>query len=209
MTQNDITVPLATMVEMQDAMNRKVHPQWFEQNFAWFRAIWLECGEMLDHYGWKWWKHQTPDLEQVKMELVDIFHFGLSCRINGVDSPTEIAKQLAAEMAEPKAADSFPETLEILAATALTTRGFDAHAFAGCMLKIDMDFAELYRSYVGKNTLNFFRQDYGYKEGHYQKVWDGREDNEHLVEVLASLDIADPDYQKKVYQGLVERYPSE
>jgi hypothetical protein len=26
---------------------------------------------MLDHYGWKWWKKQTPDTEQVILELVD------------------------------------------------------------------------------------------------------------------------------------------
>ncbi|NVJ51532.1 MAG: dUTP diphosphatase [Gammaproteobacteria bacterium] len=207
MNQNTIITPLETMLKMQDAMNSKVHPKWFEQNFAWFRAIWLECGEMLDHYGWKWWKHQEPDLEQVKMELVDIFHFGLSCRINGQDSFTVLAEQLALQLQQPKVADNFPETLEILAASALTTRGFDAEAFAGCMLKIEMDFAELYRSYVGKNTLNFFRQDYGYKEGHYQKIWNGKEDNEHLVEILAELDINDSDFQQKVYQGLVQRYP--
>ena len=32
----------------------------------------------MDHYGWKWWKKQSPDTEQVKLELVDIWHFGLS-----------------------------------------------------------------------------------------------------------------------------------
>ena len=34
-----------------------------------------ECSELLDHYGWKWWKHQATDLDQVKLEIVDIWHF--------------------------------------------------------------------------------------------------------------------------------------
>jgi len=36
---------------------------------------------------------------------------------------------------------------------------------------------QLYRLYVGKNILNQFRQDHGYKEGHYVKIWNGLEDN--------------------------------
>ena len=72
---------------------------------------------------------------------------------------------------------------------------------------IEMDFDQLYRSYVGKNVLNFFRQDHGYKEGSYIKVWHGREDNEHLAELLPSLDISSASFRDDVYQGLQTRYP--
>ena len=72
----------------------------------------------------------------------------------------------------------------------------------------EMSGDELYRQYVGKNVLNFFRQDNGYKAGTYQKTWQGREDNEHLVDVLDALDINNPDYADEVYQGLQQRYPS-
>lgn len=41
---------LLTMLELQDSMNTKVHEQWREQGFEWHRAIWLELGEMLDHF---------------------------------------------------------------------------------------------------------------------------------------------------------------
>ena len=40
-----------------------------------------------------------------------------------------------------------------------------------------LDLNTLYKLYVGKNILNQFRQDNGYKEGTYIKVWDGEEDN--------------------------------
>jgi hypothetical protein len=61
---------------------------------------------------------------------------------------------------------------------------------------------------VGKNVLNFFRQDHGYKDGSYIKVWQGREDNEHLVDVVNQLDSNDSSFRDDVYRGLVARYPA-
>ena len=198
---------IAVMLEMQHAMNTKVHEKWFEQNYEWYRAIWIECAEMLEHHGWKWWKHQQPDVEQVKMELVDIFHFGLSSRIDGELSFDEIAEELAGEMLEPQLKDDFKQTLEVLAGQAVLYQHFDGTSFAGCMQQIEMPFEELFKSYVGKNTLNFFRQDNGYKDGTYIKEWNGREDNEILVEILDSLDPTQEDFKHQVYQGLADNYP--
>jgi dimeric dUTPase (all-alpha-NTP-PPase superfamily) len=147
---------ICTMLEMQNAMNTKVHENWFNQGFEWYRAIWVECAEMLDHYGWKWWKKQTPDTEQVILELVDIFHFGLSLRIDGKASYKDIAEQLTSELEKPQKGTDFKQTLELLAASAVTDKAFNAAAFAGCMVQIGMDVDDLYRGYVGKNTLNFF-----------------------------------------------------
>ena len=79
--------------------------------------------------------------------------------------------------------------------------------FANVMALIDMDFDRLYRTYVGKNVLNFFRQDHGYRDGSYVKQWHGREDNEHLAELLASLDSGDARFRDLVYEGLRARYP--
>jgi hypothetical protein len=79
--------------------------------------------------------------------------------------------------------------------------------FATVMNLIEMNFDALYRSYVGKNVLNFFRQDHGYKDGSYIKVWQGREDNEHLVDVVNQLDSNDSSFRDDVYQGLAARYP--
>jgi hypothetical protein len=75
------------------------------------------------------------------------------------------------------------------------------------MVQIGMNIDDLYRGYVGKNTLNFFRQDHGYKDGSYIKVWNGKEDNEHLVDVVKNLDTEHAGFAKLVYQGLEARYP--
>ena len=39
---------ILTMLSMQAAMNEKVHPAWKSQTFAWYRAIWIEAGELLE-----------------------------------------------------------------------------------------------------------------------------------------------------------------
>ncbi len=199
---------LATMARMQNAHNTQVHEEWRSQGFEYYRAIWVECAEMLDHFGWKWWKHQQPDLDQVKLELVDIWHFGLSELIRADALSDDVVEVLQGEFAPPSA-ESLRLAIEALAESSLATRGFSAEAFAAAMAALPMDFDELYRLYVGKNVLNHFRQDHGYKAGTYIKVWAGREDNEHLVELLETLDLGAQDAPELVYEGLAARYPAE
>jgi dimeric dUTPase (all-alpha-NTP-PPase superfamily) len=199
---------IENMLSMQHRMNTRVHEDWINQRFEWYRAIWIECGELMDHIGYKWWKKQEADMAQARLEVVDIWHFGLSalftpdCDIPGLAHQIEVALYHA----EPETQDIHLAT-EALAAASLQSRSFSVDAFAQLMHACDMSFDELYRQYVGKNVLNFFRQDHGYKDGSYRKVWAGREDNEHLTEILSALDSNSADYPDKVYQSLAERYP--
>ena len=122
-----LTVQISAMLDMQNAMNSKVHPQWFEQNFEFYRAIWVECAEMLDHYGWKWWKHQQPDIAQVQLELVDIFHFGLSCKIIENKDLAVLASEIASEMQNPTSLPaSFLQRCTLLVKN---VRGFSGEAY--------------------------------------------------------------------------------
>lgn len=199
------------MLALQDAMNTKVSDTWRDNNYEWYRAIWVECAEMLDHYGWKWWKHQEIDVAQVQLELVDIFHFGLSLRLVVGGDVDAIASQVVNEfeqLEQDNQQGDFKVALEALASAAVSDKAFDALAFAQCLLLIDMDLTELFRQYVGKNTLNFFRQDHGYKDGSYIKVWHGQEDNEVLATVVKALDPSADDFQSQVYQALQSNYPS-
>jgi len=59
---------------------------------------------------------------------------------------------------------------------------------------------------VGKNMLNLFRQEQGYQQGTYQKRWAGREDNEHLMDILNELDRTSGSFRDDVYRGLEQRY---
>lgn len=199
---------LITMLEMQDAMNSKVTPAWREQNYAWYRAIWIECGELLDHYGWKWWKKQDPDMEQVTLELIDIWHFGLSILLSNGTSNEQIAADIEASLTLTNSSSDFRDEIETFAEKTLATKSFDVASFGCLMSSAGLSFEQLYASYVGKNVLNFFRQDNGYKEGSYHKAWqDGREDNEHLAEIVAEMDTSRSDFRDAVYKALTDRYP--
>ncbi|WP_274054917.1 dUTP diphosphatase [Thalassomonas haliotis] len=198
---------ISQMLTMQDAMNSRVSETWRDNNYQWYRAIWVECAEMLDHHGWKWWKHQEIDVAQVQLELVDIFHFGLSLRLMSGQDIAAISAELAQELTKGSPESDFKLALEKLASAAVTGKSFDAVALADCMRLMDMDIDELFRQYVGKNTLNFFRQDHGYKEGSYIKVWHGEEDNEVLAGLVSSLDSQSDNFQADLYRALEQKYP--
>ena len=207
MSLDTIKQQTRTMLQLQDDMNSKVHPEWRAQGNAWYRAIWIECGELMDHYGWKWWKHQRPDTEQVALELVDIWHFGLSILLESGATVDEIAEQVANNLGIATDEADFRLDVEAFTAATLADKQFHLELFGRLMAGINMSYAELYRRYVGKNVLNFFRQDHGYKDGSYRKEWfDGREDNEHLVEVVEGLDASAADFSQAVYRALRERY---
>lgn len=196
------------MLTMQDAMNSRVSDTWRDNGYEWYRAIWVECAEMLDHHGWKWWKHQEIDVAQVQLELVDIFHFGLSLRLMTGATVEAITETLATELTQSSAESDFKIALENLASAAVSHKSFDAIALADCMRLMNMDLDELFRQYVGKNTLNFFRQDHGYKEGTYIKIWHGEEDNEVLANLVNTLDASASDFQQQLYTALEAKYPS-
>lgn len=201
-----ISRQLADMAAMQDSHNRLVHPRWRQQGHDYYRAVWVECAELLDHYGWKWWKRQQADPEQVKLEIIDIWHFGLSelLRANQLGEP--LAARLVDALGSARTVE-FRASVENLALRSLATKQFDLEAFVAVMRALPMTFDELYRGYVAKNILNAFRQEHGYQDGSYRKRWhDGREDNEHLVEIVASLDADADSFVADLGAAIAARY---
>ena len=201
----ELAARLAAMAALQAAHNRRVHPQWERQGHAYYRAVWVECAELLEHFGWKWWKRQAPDIEQAKLEVVDIWHFGLSELIRAGAVGPALAERFHAALSAPPAAD-FRGAVEALAAASLRTQGFDLEAFAAVTRALPLGFNELFETYVAKNVLNTFRQQHGYGEGRYRKRWQGREDNEHLAELMRSMDTAAADFPQALAEALAARY---
>ncbi|MAO39462.1 MAG: dUTP diphosphatase [Gammaproteobacteria bacterium] len=207
-----------TMLELQTAMNSKVDPDWLNAGYPYLRAVLVEASEAIEHHGWKWWKKQTLDLPQLQMEVIDIWHFLMSevlLRAKG-DLETSLTQIIQPTNSDSLLFDgrewqlgglSLLEKLELLTATAAARR-IELPLFEHIMRDCEMSWNELFRQYVGKNVLNFFRQDHGYKQGSYQKLWHGREDNEHLVEVMGGLSAETDDYPARLYQALLERYPA-
>lgn len=210
------------MLSLQAAMNAKVDPNWVSARYPYLRAVVIEAAEAIEHHGWKWWKKQQKDLPQLQMELIDIWHFLLSEILLREDGDEAVAllklEQMMDALDGSATIDFDGQRYELSAMDLLSqlelliglsaARKIDLRVFAAIMGHCEMDWTELFCQYVGKNVLNFFRQDNGYQEGSYQKMWNGREDNEYLVEVMAGLDPADAEYQTKLYSALSQHYPS-
>lgn len=203
---------IVTMLELQDGMNSKVHADWRAQGNAWYRAIWVECAELMDHFGWKWWKQQTPDMSQVKLELVDIWHFGLSILLQRSDVVIdEIAEHVMSAFESGGVVDKNTDFLcavEDFAQQTLVSQSFDVKKFVGLLALVNMSLADLFKQYVGKNVLNRFRQDHGYKQGTYLKIWQGKEDNVVLAALLEAHNEAVNDLPEQLYAQLKAHYPA-
>lgn len=209
---------LAAMLELQNAMNAKVNPNWIAANNNWYRAIQVEAVEAIEHHGWKWWKKQDCDWPQLRMELVDIWHFALSAAIQHCKGDqAKAATEMLTELQRAETTLTFDareyalaqmtllQRLDLLVGLAAAERTSLA-LFGMLLADCGMRWTDLFRQYLGKNVLNMFRQDHGYKTGTYLKIWHGREDNEHLVEVLEIVDVEAPDVRDRLYDALKLRY---
>ena len=193
------------MLDLQNKINEKVHPHWREQNFEWYRAIWVECAELLDHYGWKWWKKQSPNQAQIELELVDIWHFGLSILLSNYDIEKSISL-IAEGMIDQRGSGRFRENLEDFTSNTLQTRSFDLKRFNQVMNDVGLTFEKLYVGYISKNVLNSFRQDKGYQAGTYIKDWGGIEDNEYLIRLASKMDPKSENFSSELYTLMEKEY---
>ena len=209
------------MLSLQAKMNGKVDSAWVQAHYPYLRAVVIEGAEAIEHHGWKWWKKQEHDLAQLQMELIDIWHFILSeILLKHEGSQTEarielleLASQIDGQNEILFDGNTYALSdmdllgkLELLIGLSAARR-IDLTTFSSIMDNCDLSWTELFCQYVGKNVLNFFRQDNGYKQGTYQKIWNGREDNEYLVEIMAELDPEDTSFQSKLYDALATNYP--
>ena len=207
------------MFELQQQLNDNTNGKiWTEgatkdgRHISWLRCIYMEAAEAIDSFNWKHWKdiEGQPDLDNAKVELVDIWHFIMSEAIHFGD--TQFAE--AYEEMEPEK-DINPELMiEILEKIVAAAAGAEVDKsqnalyeitglFFKALANMSMDVPELYKRYVVKNQLNTFRQDHGYKDGSYIKIWDAVEDN------VIAFNIMDehPDFTpEQLYKKLEEEY---
>jgi hypothetical protein len=209
------------MFEMQDHLNNETcGKNWKDgttnkdRKIDWNTCIFVECGELIDSLNWKHWKdiNGTDDLDNAKVEVVDIWHFWMSeiLRQNSNLSAIETAqkcnnffknKNIVFEQVDFNR-DNLIESTKNLIVHGDTKYIVD-------MTNQLMDFDELYRQYIGKNVLNKFRQDNGYKDGTYLKLWNNKEDNTYVQAILKenSSISADELYSKlnEIYKAIFKR----
>jgi dimeric dUTPase (all-alpha-NTP-PPase superfamily) len=208
---------LGILLKMQNDMQcAQLGDTWVEAtDHKYGRAIAVEACEAMEHVGFKWWKDKEPDMDQLIMELVDILHFELCSVLQAGATHTDrsATMYMANEMCEefkdiPE--ESFTKKGILHFLDSIAVHGILGHsvmytlmtAFKLCGLTGD----DVFKLYIGKNVLNTFRRANGYKEGSYIKIWNGREDNEVLTEILANTEAARPDFVEALTKQLDYAY---
>ena len=218
------------MLQLQNQLNNATNgEEWVEgitkngKEINWKRCIYMESAEMVDCFPWKHWKaiDAEPDWNNLKIEVVDVWHFIMSLCIElyhkemrgGIeDIAMHIANMQAFSLIDNNHAH-FEEQKVILAKIedimrdALSLQKFDLDALVTHFFELvsmsGLNLHSLYLLYIGKNVLNQFRQDNGYKEGSYIKEWDGDEDNVWMQKLLQENPDITPD---ELYKKLAKLY---
>ena len=201
------------MFEKQDELNIYTNgPDWkTNKTLKWYRAIWTETAELIDYTNWKWWKQQDSSLKDIKMEVIDIWHFGLSDMMIRYDIDKCIDNVFCAFKSKFEHPTRFgfievQDCAELFAYKTLSDHKFYLEPFIALCSTLNMNIGGIYKLYMGKNVLNKFRQDNGYKQKTYQKIWDGQEDNVYLMDIIRQILPTNEVFEDLVYECLNEKY---
>jgi len=181
----------------------------------WDTAMILEIAEAVDSSNWKHWKDinaNIVDIDNYEIEIVDTWHFLMSRLIMSeyflkTDMVIDIANEFKdyVPMSENvflnfnrnKYISMLEEFSIIFINNVIKNRINNSHDTMKDMVKSfinlmgmvpNFDLTKMYRLYISKNALNVFRQDNGYKEGNYIKIWNGEEDNVWLCKYVDNND---------------------
>lgn len=183
------------MVELQHKFNEQTIENYLDKNLNWNSAIIAESGELLGSLGYKWWKKQTLDMENVKVEAIDLLHFVISESMQYYFKHTTFYIIKAIEdfknyFEEIYIYDNFNETNIEKLISLLNYDQYDRFFILKQIFKaLNMSNEDVYIAYLVKNCLNKFRQDNGYEDGSYIKDWNTREDNAVAYDIAKELAI--------------------
>ena len=162
---------------------------------SWYRGIYMEVAEAIDSFNWKHWKNidDEPDWDNIRVELVDIWHFVMSESIR-IEDQSYANKYLDMKAKDDYDIDALISLLEMMLKLSITS-SIDKEVnnireitdtFFTIISHLGIDVEDLYKRYVVKNQLNTFRQKNGYKDGSYIKNWGGVEDNVIAFDIMNS-----------------------
>ena len=221
-----ILLMLQLQAQLNDATNGEEWTKGVTKNgktINWRRCIYMECAEMVDSFSWKHWKaiHAEPDWANHQIEVIDVWHFimslaienymqnmrggieDLAINISEIPEFSEINRDIEHFGTQSEVIEKVENLIRLaidneqLQLEKMIAEFFDLVAMSGLNLE------SLYRLYVGKNILNQFRQDNGYKDGTYIKIWAGEEDNVVMQRVWQENGALKPDM---LYKELSREY---
>ena len=218
------------MIQLQNQLNNATNgEEWTNgvtkngKSINWNRCIYMECAEMVDSFSWKHWKsiNKAPDWDNLQIEVIDVWHFIISLAIENYSknmlgsldtlalniSQLEKFNSIDTQNSNFSSQDEVIAKVENLILLSLNKDNLELEKFINeffdLVVMSGLNLETLYRLYVGKNILNQFRQDNGYKDGSYIKVWNGEEDNVVMKRIWEENANIQPD---NLYKELQKNY---
>jgi len=182
------------------------------RKISWYRCIYMEVAEAIDSFNWKHWKsiNTEPDWANIRVELVDIWHFIMSESIRLKDESYAnkyLKLKPQGDFNVEVLIDALEKMLNLSVASNIDPKIINIRditdLFFTAISQVDMGIEELYKRYVVKNQLNSFRQRHGYKDGSYIKLWNTVEDNVVAFRIMDENPSISP---IELYQKLELRY---
>ncbi len=221
-----ILLMLQLQAQLNDATNGEDWTKGVTKNgkiINWKRCIYMECAEMIDSFSWKHWKsiNKEPDWDNLQIEVVDVWHFIMSLAIENYsinlkggieDLAINIANSETFSTIDIKGTyfdsqDNVIQKVENLIRISISKDELDLEGliaeFFDLVVISGLNLETLYSLYVGKNILNQFRQDNGYKDGSYIKIWNGDEDNVVMQKIFKENSNIKPEL---LYKELAKLY---
>lgn len=200
---------VSDLLKAQNALNDKYVKGWRDElQLEHFKSAFLcEFAEFLESTprfgvntlrfkGWKWWKtYLEDDVQNSKVEIIDILHFGLSYHILAKFQEKKLYSkpedfddnEFLIDFEEVLFSNSVKKNLLKLAYSEMDSFFETAelsHLFSFLYVLAahhNMSMYDVYKGYFLKNELNLQRIENGYLEGTYEKVdAQGNEDNRKL-----------------------------
>jgi dimeric dUTPase (all-alpha-NTP-PPase superfamily) len=184
-------------IELQTLFNNGVNTNWqTDPKVDFWIAILDETVEVLNSRHWKWWKNTSKfgevDWDNIKVEMVDLFHFILSLGIKTKSTDLVFSTLLSGEFgqADLKAKakeqpDQFFDTVwnDFLLSVQMKSFPMVINQWVELWFRLGYNTLDLFKEYRIKVVLNNIRQEFGY--GHkntYKKMWPDPDDKTKLVE---------------------------
>ncbi len=221
---NNMKKQIKEMFKLQNKLNINTNgKEWIDgitkygRKIDWFRCIYMETAEAIDSLNWKHWKdiNKPNDIDNLKIEITDIWHFIMSQLIKEADGKKKTAvKRFIVARRDMPFSNRQSEPLELIknleAIMFFALKKDTSKILENFILIVESlqnhrlwSFEKLYELYIGKNCLNEFRQDNGYKDGTYIKIWNDKEDNVYMQDYIRNVE--DYNYDS-LYNYLSERY---
>ncbi len=176
------------IINLQSSFNDSVSPGWEkdinqEQYNTWY-ALLDEVTEVVNSKEWKWWKnsadYNSVDWDNVVVEFVDIFHFMLSLALQTDSADTIFVTMVSFQKSKSVGKndtkireDDFFEHFwdKILMSVFLKQTTLLMVSWVELWYKLGEDLNSFTKAYFTKMALNKIRQEFGYSNNTYFKMW--------------------------------------